>query len=399
MPMLQSAKNYYHLLQAIRAVRKYNRPANSLTVIGVTGTDGKTTTSSLIYHILKEAGVKVALISTVAAYIGDKKYDTGFHVSTPDPATLQSYIAKVKKAGMTHLVLEVTSHALDQHRVHGISFSIGVLTNITHEHLDYHKTMERYMAAKAKLFLASRVAILNRDDNSFSYMRSRLKGKTIISYGLKDTADVNPSNHSFKTSLIGEFNTYNSLAAFAVADTLQIDPTITRKAIESFKPPEGRVDVVYNEAFKVIIDFAHTPNGVKNILEAVKSDMKKGKIIHVFGSAGLRDRSKRPLMGKVSSELADMIILTSEDPRTESPEKIAQEIRMGMPHDRKDVQIITDRQQAITQAIALADNDDVVLITGKGHEQSMNMGKGEKSWSDYEAVTKALDAKKGEKHA
>lgn len=393
--MLQSAKNYIHLLKAIRAVKKYNNPANGLIVIGVTGTDGKTTTASLIYHILKESGVKVALISTVAAYIGDKKYDTGFHVSTPQSAMLQAYIAKVKKAGMTHLVLEVTSHALDQHRVHGINFEVGVLTNVTHEHLDYHKTMEKYMAAKAKLLLASRVAVLNRDDDSYNYMKKRLEGKTIISYGLKDNTDVNPKNHSFKTKLVGTFNTYNSLAALAVSDILEIDPHKVQKAIESFKPPEGRVDVIYDESFKVIIDFAHTPNGIKNILEAMKETVKSGNIIHVFGSAGRRDSSKRPMMGKISSELADTIILTSEDPRNESPEKIAEEIRSGMPIDKQNVRIITDRQDAITQAVALAKKGDIVIITGKGHEQSMNIGHGEEHWSDHEAVVKALEHKMG----
>lgn len=391
MAMLQSVKNYYHLLQAIRAIKKYNNPAGSLIVIGVTGTDGKTTTASLIYHILRENGVKAALISTVAAYIGDKKYDTGFHVSTPDSNTLQSYIAKVKKAGMTHLVLEVTSHALDQHRVHGINFSIGVLTNITHEHLDYHKTMERYMAAKAKLFLASQVAVLNRDDNSYEYMKKRLGTKKIISYGIDQNADITPENHRFKTKLVGKFNIYNSLAAITVADILELDSAKTLKAIEEFTPPEGRVDIVYNEDFKVIIDFAHTPNGIKNILEAIREDKKLGKVIHVFGSAGERDRSKRPLMGKVAGELADTIILTSEDPRRESPEKIAEEIKSGMKIDKQNVKIIIDRQQAITEAIALAKTGDVVVITGKGHEQSMNMGNGEESWSDHEAVRKALE--------
>lgn len=377
--MLQSAKNYFHLLQAIRAVRKYKNPSQSLTIIGVTGTDGKTTTASLIYHILKEAGYKTALISTVAAYIEDKKYDTGFHVSTPDSATLQSYIAKAKKVGVTHIVLEVTSHALDQHRVHGIHFAIGVLTNISHEHLDYHKTMQHYMQAKAKLLESSDVSIINRDDDSYTFMQNRLKNKKVISYGLSNLADSNLSNHSFKTNLPGIFNQSNILAALTVADILEVDPQKAAHAISSFHLPEGRIDVVYDKDFKVIIDFAHTPNALRNILQTLRETTPQGRIIHVFGSAGKRDASKRPAMGKISQELSDIIVLTSEDPRDESPEKIAEDITLGMTASQTKLSFIADRQEAITQAIRLAEKGDVVIITGKGHEKSMNLGQGEKN--------------------
>jgi UDP-N-acetylmuramoyl-L-alanyl-D-glutamate--2,6-diaminopimelate ligase len=391
--MLQSAKNYFHLLQAIRAVRKYKSPAHDLIIIGVTGTDGKTTTSSLIYHILRNAGYKTALISTVAAYIEDKKYDTGFHVSTPDSSTLQSYIAKAKKSGVTHIVLEVTSHALDQHRIYGIPFAIGVLTNITHEHLDYHKTMANYMKAKAKLLERAGVAVINRDDDSYKFMLSRLKDKKIVSYGLHTSADSNLSNHSFKTQLPGKFNQQNILAALTVADILEIDPRKAISAVSTFKLPEGRIDVVYDKDFKIIIDFAHTPNALKNILETLKDQVSSGKIIHVFGSAGQRDVSKRPLMGEISRKLSDIIILTSEDPRGESPEKIAEDIKSGMREVNQTILFEPDRQLAITKAIQLAQKGDIVIITGKGHEKSMNMGKGEKEWSDHEAVNKALRAK------
>jgi len=389
--MLQPAKNYYHLLQAIRAVRKYKNPSNDLTIIGVTGTDGKTTTSSLIYHILRRAGYKTALISTVAAYIEDKKYDTGFHVSTPESLTLQSYIAKAKKAGVTHIVLEVTSHALDQYRVYGISFAIGVLTNISHEHLDYHKTMENYMLSKAKLLERSSVAILNRDDDSYTFMLNRLKNKKVVSYGLGANADSNLTNHPFKTQLPGKFNQQNILAALTVADILEIDPQKAASAVSSFKLPEGRIEVVYDKDFKVVIDFAHTPNAIKNILETFKSDVSLGRIIHVFGSAGQRDKSKRPLMGEISRKLSDIIILTSEDPRGESPEKIAEDIKSGMKGNVQNLFFEADRQQAINLAIHMAKKGDIVIITGKGHEKSMNFGHGEAAWSDQDAVKKALE--------
>lgn len=388
--MLQSAKNYYHLLQAIRAVKKYNNPAHGITIIGVTGTDGKTTTSSLIYHILKNAGYKTALISTVAAYIEDKKYDTGFHVSTPDSMILQSYIAKAKKAGVTHIVLEVTSHALDQHRVYGIPFSIGVLTNVSHEHLDYHKTLENYMRAKAKLLQRADIAVINRDDASYQFMVKRLRDKRVITYGLHDNADSNLSNHSFKTQLPGDFNKQNILAALTVADILEIDPKKAASAVTTFALPEGRIEVVYDKDFKVIVDFAHTPNALKNILQTLTVDKASGRIIHVFGSAGKRDVSKRPLMGEVSSTFSDIIILTSEDPRGESPEKIADDIKRGMKNNGGNVSYIQDRQEAINHAVKIAEKGDTVIITGKGHEKSMNLGNGEKAWSDQEAVERAL---------
>ncbi len=388
--MLQSAKNYYHLLQAVRAVNKYNNPSRDITIIGVTGTDGKTTTSSLIYHILKNSGFKTALISTVAAYIEDKKYDTGFHVSTPDSMILQSYIAKAKKVGVTHIVLEVTSHALDQHRVYGIPFRIGVLTNVSHEHLDYHKTMDNYILAKAKLLERADVAVINRDDDSYQFMVKHLRNKKVVSYGLHNNADSTLSNHPFKTHLPGNFNKQNILAALTVADILEIDPKMAANAVSSFTLPEGRIEVVYDKDFTVIVDFAHTPNALKNILETIKDNHESGRIIHVFGSAGKRDVSKRPLMGEVSSRFSDIIILTSEDPRGEPPEKIADAIKSGMKDKNQHVIFIGDRQQAINHALKSAEKGDTVIITGKGHEKSMNVGHGEKAWSDHEAVEKAL---------
>jgi len=388
--MLQKAKNYYHLLQAVRAVRKYKNPSSGLTIIGVTGTDGKTTTASLIHHILKETGQRTALISTVAAYIDDKRYDTGLHTSTPDSLVLQSYIAKAKRAGVTHLVLEVTSHALDQHRVYGIHFNIGVLTNISHEHLDYHKSIQKYMDVKARLLINSDVAVINHDDSSYSFMSQKLEGKKVVSYGLTTSANSNLINHRFKTDLLGDFNKLNILAALTVVDILGIDPGKSSAAIASFKLPVGRIDKVYDKDFKIIIDFAHTPNALDNILKTFKNGENKGRIIHVFGSAGGRDLSKRPLMGEASGKYSDIIILTSEDPRTESPEKIAEDIRSGIDKDHQNISFINDRQQAISNAIRQAKKDDIVIITGKGHEKSMNMGHGEETWSDYKAVEGAL---------
>jgi UDP-N-acetylmuramoyl-L-alanyl-D-glutamate--2,6-diaminopimelate ligase len=391
--MWQKSKNIYHLFQAQLATVRYANPARGMTVIGVTGTDGKTTTSSLIYHLLNKAGYKTALISTVSAVIDGTTYDTGFHVSTPDAWHLQAYIKKAKAAGVTHLVLEVTSHALDQNRVAGIPFEVGVITNITREHLDYHKTMENYRRAKAKLLIASKTAVLNKDDSSFTFLKSLLGNKPIITYGLGDDAQVNPQTYLFTTTLFGMFNTYNILAAFSAGSALRLEKKTMVQALKSFVLPPGRCEVVYDKDFKVIIDFAHTPNGIAKLLEAVKKEQKKGKIIHVFGSAGERDRGKRKEMGESSSRFADSIILTAEDPRGEDVSAIIEQIRQGITAKDVNVQEIPDRQAAITQAIKEATKGDIVVITGKGHEQSMNFHGQETPWSEHEAVEKAFEVR------
>lgn len=389
--MLQRAKNVYHLGRSILANSYYGFPGRSLTVIGVTGTDGKTTTSHLIYHILKSAGKKTALISTVVAIINDKTYDTGFHVSTPDAFHLQPYLKKARDAKTEYVVQEVTSHALDQNRVFGIPFAVGVLTNITQEHLDYHKTFTNYVKAKAKLLNVAGVAILNRDDASYNKVLQQLRNKTYITYGMKLNADINPISFAFKTALPGEYNKYNCLAAIAVCNVLGIPDVDIQKAVASYTLPKGRMEVVHDGDFTVIVDFAHTPNSIEQVLKAVKQDIKaSGKILHVFGAAGQRDRSKRSVMGKMSAKYADHIILTSEDPRSESAEKIAEDIVRGIKDKDISVEKILDRREAIRHAIRMAKKNDVVIITGKGHERSMNFGAGEVPWDDTKEVVLAV---------
>lgn len=392
--MWQDIKNIYHFGKALGANVLNGFPAKSLTVIGVTGTDGKTTTANLIYSILKEAGLKAALISTVSAKIGDKEYDTGFHVSTPDSLALQSYLKRAKNDGVTHLVLEVTSHSLDQHRVFGIPFAVGVLTNISREHLDYHKTMERYMLAKARLLKNSRIVVLNKDDDSFSFYSGLLKKKKILTYSLSDKNSYTPSSINVHPDLPGDFNTYNMLAAYSATKALGIEDKIITKALEKATLPEGRYDVVYDKDIKIIVDFAHTPRSIEQVLKTVK-ESTKGRVIHVFGSAGQRDMGKRPLMGKASATYADIIILTSEDPRGEKIEEINKMIRKGMSGKEK-VFEISDRGEAILKAVTEAKKGDCVIITGKGHEKSMNFGNGEEPWSDHDAVKKALQEMKNE---
>ncbi|OGG08465.1 hypothetical protein A2154_01895 [Candidatus Gottesmanbacteria bacterium RBG_16_43_7] len=418
--MWQRVKNIYHLVQAILANTFYGFPSGKLKVIGVTGTDGKTTTACLIYHILKSTGKKAALISTVGAFIGDKIYDVGFHVTNPATFPLQRFIREVADRGNEFLVLEVTSHGLDQNRVWGIKFDIGVLTNIAHEHLDYHANWEEYAEVKFNLLNNSRVCILNYDDKSYSFWKSKIKNQKskiqiksqkekqfqIVTYSLNNQeANITWKKYPFKTNLIGDFNKSNCLAAIAATDAVGVSDSQIRTALKTFKPPAGRLETVYDKEFRVIIDFAHTPNAFKSMLPEIKK-VTKCRLIHVFGSAGARDAVKRPQMGAESARYADIIILTAEDPRDEQVEDINSQIRQGISdkfkfHSSKDQSIpnvkaqnevfeIARRDKAINFAINIAQKRDTVLLTGKAHEKSMNYGHGEEPWDEFEEVKSAL---------
>jgi len=402
--MIRKLKNFGHLCWGVLANIYWRFPSKKLTVIGVTGTDGKTTTVHLIHHILKTAGKKADLISTVSA--------PGLHTTTPSPWILQKLLRQMVERGIKYVVLEATSHGLDQHRLWGVKFDIGVVTNITHEHLDYHKTYENYLRAKAKLFRHVKVAVLNRDDKSFKYLNSQfvIRNSQLITYGIKNQADFTPKSFSFKTLLPGEYNRYNCLAAIAVTSVLGIAPEKIRKAVTSFKGVIGRMEEI-NEGqnFRVIVDFAHTPNGLENTLKTLRGEISRGKrLITIFGCAGLRDVAKRPMMGEISARLADISVLTAEDPRTEDVNEIIQQIAQGCLRGgakEKDLSNwsnwsnlkgkffvrIPDRREAIRFAIQkLARKGDIVVICGKGHERSMCYGKTEYPWSDQKEVKKAL---------
>jgi len=383
--------NYiYHFPQALLAISYYGYPAKDLKVIGVTGTDGKTTTATLIYEILKKAGLKTALISTVSAKIGSKDLPTGLHVTSPHPWELQRLLKLIRDKGFKYLVLETTSHGLEQFRLLGANFYIGLITNVTHEHLDYHKTFKNYLKAKAKLFKKTKFSVLNQDDSSFAPLKKVASGK-IISYGLK-SGDYHLKNFAFKTRLLGEYNLYNCLAAISVAKTLGIKNEVIRQVIADFKGMIGRMEEIKtNKGFRVFVDFAHTPNGLKNALKTLKS-LKPEHLMAVFGAAGLRDRTKRPLMGQVACQLADKVILTAEDPRTEAVNQIIKAIASGCKSQDKIIKE-PDRQKAINLALKMAQKGDIVGIFGKGHEQSLCFGTQEYPWSDQEAVKKALKKK------
>lgn len=421
-PFYPQIRNFQHLAEAIFAVVRYGYPARNLTVIGVTGTDGKTTTTHLIGSILSEAGYPTAIVSTVGGFFDGREVDTGFHVTTPDAIYLQPLLARIRNSGITHVVLEVTSHGLDQHRVLGCNFKIGVLTNIMHEHLDYHKTFEKYRAAKAKLFKRVEVAIINRDDNSFDYIKHAAGNAKIVSYSTSEPAtlkaqkiSLTPLGCQFEikegskvtrltTNLAGEYNVSNILAAVGAARSLAVAWDKITDAVVKFPGIAGRMEEVKNnKGFRIIIDFAHTPNAMENLLNTVKK-ATKGKVIVVFGSAGLRDRGKRKLIGEVAARLADFSVVTAEDPRTETVESITDEITRGIRQTAKiwDGQAdwrksghwcirVSERGEAIALALQkLAKEGDIVVICGKGHEKSMAYGKKEYPWSDQEAVGIAL---------
>ncbi len=387
---------FKHLPSSVLANIIYGFPSKGMKFIGVTGTDGKTTTTNMIYKILKDAGYKTAMVSTINAEINGEKIDTGFHVTNPDYFLLQKLINKAKRAGTEIFVLEVTSHGLDQYRTWGIEFSIGVITNITSEHLDYHKTWDNYFMAKSKLIRNSKWAVLNRDEDHFERLK-KLAGGLLTTFGKDKKADFNPQNSDFKLLLPGEYNILNALAAIAAANIVGVDKQKAIKTLESFDGLEGRMQQVENSlGLKIVVDFAHTPNALSSALKALRPQTKE-RIIAVFGCAGLRDVKKRPLMGKISAELADITIITAEDPRgmiDEINSQILEGAKQGGGILGKNVFIENNRARAVEMSIHMAKKGDTIGIFGKGHEKSMNIdGKNETPWSDIEAVRKALKSK------
>lgn len=377
--MFQKLKNIYHLIQAIISNIAYGFPSKNLKVIGVTGTDGKTTTTHLIAHILKSSGKKTSFVSSVYASIGGHESDIGFHVTTPSSFALQKLLRRSADNNDEYFILETTSHALDQNRVWGIKYEIGVITNITHEHLDYHKNYEEYRNTKYKLLKMAKIGIKENDE--------------IV-------------NLVKKIPNLTKFNQLNYSSAYFVCKKLGLSDEIILNALKTFQLPKGRLDLVYDKEFKIIIDFAHTPNAISQLLPEIRKIYvkEKGRLIHVFGSAGLRDFSKRPLMGQASGENSDIVILTEEDYRTEDPIIICQEIASGLEKEKfvkvnydkliscseKSYSMIVNREKAIREAIKLVKKNDVVVLTGKAHEKSLCRGKIEYPWDEYEAVKKAL---------
>lgn len=424
------------------AAAYHDFPSRKLVVIGVTGTDGKTTTSTLIHSILQIAtDGKAGLISTVSAYLGDKTVDTGFHVTTPSAPQIQAFLAQMVANGLTHCVLEMTSHGLAQGRLNGVDIDVAVMTNVTHEHLDYHGSFEAYRAAKGRMFEMlgksyrkpniPKISIINADDPSADFFASFPSDK-VVRYGLKEIAEVfagvdpryeadgihfmvydrdgfirfyaenngvtEPGIIHYFTPLVGQFNLYNVLAAIAATDKgLSFgNPELLREGIEAVKSVPGRMERIdEGQNFTAIVDFAHTPNALENALKAARQMLQPGKrLIAVFGSAGLRDREKRRMMAEVSARLADFTIFTAEDPRTESLDTILEAMAQGALSqggvEGKTFIRVPDRGEALFRACQMAEAGDIVMACGKGHEQSMCFGTVEHPWDDREAMRSAL---------
>jgi len=413
--MIQKLKNiFWHLPQSIFWNIYYSFPSRKLTLIGVTGTDGKTTCCTLIQKLLENSGLKCGLISTINS--------PGLHTTSPNSKILQNIFHNYRKLGYTHVVCEVTSHALDQYRYWGCHFQIGVITNISHEHLDYHKSIENYIKAKAKLFKSSSLAILNADDQYYSAIKKLIKTPQ-LSYGVKNKADLKATNvkineSSLEFTIDGEtyrsdsnyqYQIYNLLACWGVFKELKLDPKIFKETISTFPEVKGRREKVDNELrLNTIIDFAHTPNALLATLRSLRQ-ITSGRLITIFGATGGRDKSKRPLMGKIVSENADIAIITADDTRNEKVEDINSQIISGIDL-KKAVEIdptnpkiinpslfhfanVPNRQDAFNLAVKMAKAGDTIVACGKGHESTILHGHTEYPWSEAEAFRTAFRQK------
>ena len=410
---------------ALLSAAFYNFPTRDMAIVGVTGTDGKTTTSTFVHSILSAAGQHAGLITTISALIGNEALDTGFHVTTPEAFDLQGYLAGMRDAGCTAAVVETTSHGLDQARVAYVDYDVAVVTNVTHEHLDWHGSWENYMTAKALLFDAlgttarkpgvAKTAVLNRDDRSYPWLQPKPADR-VLTYSLVDPSDLTASDirvdrhgtgftlHTPQGSiavqlhLLGRYNVANALAAAGAGLALGAPLPAIAAGLGAVQRVKGRMEWVYAGDFDVVVDFAHTPNALEETLHLARALVPPGgRVIPVFGSAGLRDVAKRRLMGEVAGRLADFAVVTAEDPRTEDVNAINAAIAAGLEaHGRqegRDFVCVPDRAAAIAQAVALARPGDLIVTCGKAHEQSMCYGADETPWDEFAAVHAGLAAR------
>lgn len=367
------------------AIKFYDNPIDGIPVIGITGTNGKTTTTYMIKAIAEKAGLKVGLIGTIRNLIGDRIIPTDR--TTPESVELQRVFRLMRDEGVQLIVMEVSSHALDQDRVHGIEYLIGGFTNLTQDHLDYHKDFVNYLEAKKIMFTRSKFAIMNADD---SHSAEMLRGLDIprMSYGIRcHDADIRAvdieirarniefemltpiGNKHIVVSISGLFNVFNAMLAAAVCMKLGIDLDTIAEGLNSVKGVSGRMESLPTDGFdfSVILDFAHTPDGLSNLLSAVQG-FAKGRVIAVFGCGGDRDNSKRPIMGATAARLADFCVVTSDNPRTEDPMRIINMVLEGIRSESAEYVVIENRREAIRYALSIAKKDDVVVLAGKGHE-------------------------------
>ena len=398
----------YHKLKAMMMAHKYRFPGKRMRVIGVTGTNGKTSTCFMIWKMLNEAGHKTGLMTTVAWGV-DKLEEQIEHMTTVDTETLNQRMQRIAESGAEFLVLEITSHALAQNRIYGVPIEIAVMTNVTHEHLDYHKTFKNYRDAKRKLFKVAKYGVINEDDESWSYFasdvdeyityginRGILKAEKIelAAEGVKYEVREADEKLKVRTHIPGKFTVYNSLAATAVGLKLGLTKKQIEDGILALVSVEGRMNRV-NEGqdFEVIVDYAHTPDAFLKVFESVVPS-KRARIISLFGGAGRRDESTRAERGEIGAKNSDIVIITEDDSRDEDRTLIAEEFARGAEKAgktrEKDLFVILDREEAIEKAISLAKKDDIVLVLGKGHEKTILRAEGAVPFEDLKVVRKVL---------
>ncbi|QOR36222.1 UDP-N-acetylmuramoyl-L-alanyl-D-glutamate--2,6-diaminopimelate ligase [Clostridium sp. 'deep sea'] len=373
------------------AAAYYDYPSKKLKVIGVTGTNGKSSTTFIVRHIFNYLGKKCGLVGTVEVDDGETVKQA--KLTTPQPLELQRYFYDMVNNNCEFVVMEVSSHALDLHRVDNVEFNIAGFTNLTQDHLDYHETMQAYRDVKARLFeKALEAVIVNADDKEGEYMASRAKSPAVyyscnrfiskgifitdVKLGGKGTEFIlhcKGKEYPVKTKLVGKFNIYNILLSFAIANHFAMDPQQIIQAIETFSAIPGRFESIESKGITVIIDFAHSPDGLANVLKTSRS-MCKNKLIIVFGCGGDRDKTKRPIMGEMAAEYADNIIVTSDNPRTEDPKQIIEDICLGIRKHNTEFMVEVNRDKAIEYAINKAQKGDIILIAGKGHETYQIIG-------------------------
>ena len=392
---------------AILGANWFGHPAEKLTVVGVTGTNGKTSTTFLLKHVLeKVCGAKVGLIGTIQNMIGDTVLET--ERTTPESFELQGLFAEMVAQGCTHAIMEVSSHALVLHRVDCIPFAVGVFTNLTEDHLDFHKTMEAYRQAKALLFERCKVGVFNADDKEVLKTMREASCKA-LTVSAKTEADLYATDidlgadHTGFTArtaedttqvclgIPGEFTVYNALSVLGAAMGLGISPGHAATALRDAKPVKGRVEVVPTPGkdYTVLIDYAHTPDALENTLRSVRG-FCKGRVIAVFGCGGDRDPIKRPIMGRIGVELSDLAVITSDNPRTEDPNKIIADILEGVKDVSRPYEVVENRRAAIRRAMELAQKDDIIVLCGKGHETYQILGTEKTHLDEREEVQKNL---------
>jgi len=367
----------------------YNNPSRKMKLVGVTGTNGKTTTATLLHQLFRNLGYKAGMIGTVVNKINDKSFEA--LRTTPDPITLNKLLADMVDDGCEYCFMEVSSHSVSEKRVNGLSFIGGIFTNLTLDHLDYHKTIENYAMAKKGFFQmipSTGFAIANIDDERGKYMLSDILAKK-YTLSLKKSTDF---NERLETKLIGEFNQYNILGIYAAAVLLGQDENKVKEIIKDLEAVPGRFQYVKSKDGIIgIVDYAHTPDALENVLKTANEIKEKGKLISIVGCGGDRDRSKRPIMARIGYDMSDILILTSDNPRTEKPEDILNEMQKGLPLEALDkVEIIVDRHIAIEKACNLAKRGDIILIAGKGHENYQEINGVKHHFDDMEELRKYL---------